>query len=39
MKEWIEGFKKRKGGKMLQAASRDGYFEEFAAKVSTEMGK
>ena len=34
LKEWLEGFKKRKGGKMLEAAVRDGYFEEFAAKVS-----
>ena len=34
MKEWLEGFKKRKGGKMFQTAVRDGCFEDFAAKVS-----
>lgn len=31
--DWLEGFKKRKGGKKFQAASIDGYFEEFCSCV------
>lgn len=31
MQDWLEGFKKRKGGKKFQAASIDGYFEEFCS--------